>query len=243
MTRLSERLERICAEIRRGERVADIGTDHGLLPVALYERGLASALILSDLRQGPMDKARANIGRLLPGVEFDMRLGDGLSALQSGEADAVVMAGMGGRLIAGMLASDPEKARSMGRYILQPRNAAETLRRWLADNGFGIAGEALAREGRFICEIITALPRDVARRPPRDCAGAAGLIVKNGLEFEISPMLAQGGDPLLAEWLGRKIATEMKTLAGLRMAKGGGGDREAASVSRLRALKELLEAL
>jgi tRNA (adenine22-N1)-methyltransferase len=197
MVKLSDRLEKISAMIGPGERVADIGTDHALLPIALFERGITRALILSDIRPGPLEKARAGIDRRLPGEVFDIRLGGGLAPLARGEADVVIIAGMGGLLIADILSSDPEKARSFGRYILQPRNAADKLRVRLAGLGFVIDDETLATEGRFICEIICASP-GVGRR-------SGSMSYKDGLSAEISPLLIRKGDPLLAEWLERKI--------------------------------------
>ena len=111
MIKLSDRLEKIYDRIEPGERVADIGADHALLPIALYARGRTRALILSDLRPGPLEKARANLRRLLPGATFDLRLGDGLAPYARGEVDVAVIAGMCGRLIADILSADAEKAR------------------------------------------------------------------------------------------------------------------------------------
>jgi tRNA (adenine22-N1)-methyltransferase len=191
-----------------GERVADIGADHALLPIALFERDITRALILSDIRPGPLEKARAGIARRLPGEVFDIRLGGGLAPLAKGEVDTVVIAGMGGRLIADILSADPEKARSFKRYILQPRNAADRLRIRLAELGFVIGDEVLATEGRFICEIICASPGGGRRGvlPNEDAAHKAErLLTDGGLSAEISPLLIRKGDPLLAEWIERKI--------------------------------------
>ena len=225
--------------------MADIGADHGLLPAALYERGITAALILSDLRAGPLKKARANVCRLLPGVAFDLRLGSGISVLREGEADVVVIAGMGGRLIAEILSRDIEKARSFGRYILQPRNAAAALRQWLNANGFTISGEALAEEGRFICEIMTVAPPGGAASPAAEypARSAAGLIVSNGFEFEISPLLALENDPLLAEWLRRKIRVDENILACLVSANAAQRGKEDKTRGRLKILNEILRAL
>jgi tRNA A22 N-methylase len=260
MVKLSDRLEKIYSLIERGERVADIGSDHALLPVALYERGRAAAPILSDVRPGPLEKARANLARLLPGAVFDLRLGDGLTPYARGEVDVAVIAGMGGRLIADILSADPEKARSFGRYILQPRNAADKLRVRLAELDFAILDEALASEGALICEILCASPalplaRAIARDetpPARGASLAQGalrraeaILTAGGLSAEISPLLFRKGDPLLAAWLARKL--RMTDAVSARLEAAGAG-REAllakshARAAQLRALLEILRA-
>jgi tRNA (adenine22-N1)-methyltransferase len=250
MTKLSDRLEKIYARIGRGERVADIGTDHALLPIALYERGLTRALILSDIRPGPIEKARANIGRRLPGAALDIRLGGGLEPLECGEADVVVIAGMGGLLIADILSADPGTTRSFGRYILQPRNAADSLRVRLAELGFVIFDEVLAEEGRLICEILCASPGP-GQTPAEGCAGAdasqAGgaeaILAAGGLSAEISPLLVRKGDPLLPLWIERKIKTEEGILAQLAEAGPGGKARVRESQARIAHLCALLDVL
>jgi tRNA A22 N-methylase len=158
MLRLNDRLEAICSCVPAGGVVADIGSDHGFLPIALYERGISAAVIVSDAKTGPLDKARENISRLAPGAAFDFRLGDGREVLRHGEADIVIIAGMGGLLIQRLISADLDKSLSVNKFVLQPRNAPGALRRWLCGNGFRIVGERLAREGRFICEIMAAVP-------------------------------------------------------------------------------------
>jgi tRNA (adenine22-N1)-methyltransferase len=221
--------------IGEGERVADIGTDHALLPIALFERGVTRTLILSDIRPGPIEKARANIDRRLPGEVLDIRLGGGLAPLAVGEADVVIIAGMGGLLIADILSSDPEKTRSFGRYILQPRNAADKLRIRLAELGFVTFEETLATEGRFICEIICASP-------------GGGLQPEfapetEGLSAEISPLLIRKGDPLLPELLERKI--KAADAVSERLTNAGAGKEQLLKRSEKRAadLRALLGSL
>ena len=139
--------------------MADIGTDHGHLPVLLYAEGLCPHVIMTDVNTGPMEKARANWGAAFPeGPAGDFRIGSGLAPLAPGEADAIVIAGMGGILITEILAADAEKACTAKRFILQPRNNSGYLRAWLLDHGYRILREQLAKEGRFFCEILTAEP-------------------------------------------------------------------------------------
>ena len=89
--------------------MADIGTDHGFLPVALWEQGICPNVILADVNQGPLDRAKSNAALSHPGVEFDCRLGDGLKVIQPGEVDVIAIAGMGGTLMTEILGEDLEK--------------------------------------------------------------------------------------------------------------------------------------
>src|SRR5665648_647206 len=141
MIKLSERLEIIANLIDENETMADIGTDHGFLPVALWERGICKKIILSDVNKGPLEKASQNIKATNPGIEFDLRLGNGLETISSGEVSTLVIAGMGGVLITEILGADLEKSKSFKKIILQPRNGQSKLRYWLLTNGFEIIKE------------------------------------------------------------------------------------------------------
>ena len=158
MIKLSERLETIANLIDKNETMADIGTDHGFLPVALWERGICKKIILSDVNIGPLEKASENIHTTNPGIQFDLRLGNGLETILKGEVTTLVIAGMGGVLITEILAADLQKSKSFEKIILQPRNGHSKLRYWLLENGFSIVKEALVKEGLYICEIIVVKP-------------------------------------------------------------------------------------
>ncbi|NLC52170.1 MAG: SAM-dependent methyltransferase, partial [Firmicutes bacterium] len=147
--RLSDRLNTIASYIKKGESIADIGTDHALLPIFLWKKGICKKIIISDINEGPLEKARANINRLCPDMDVDIRKGSGIETLLNNEVDTVIIAGMGGLLIIDILGYDINKARSFGRYILQPRNASDKLRVWLYKNNFDIIDERLVQEGKF----------------------------------------------------------------------------------------------
>ncbi len=214
MVKLSDRLQWIADRTKPGETVADIGTDHGLLPIFLYERGIAPRVILCDINSGPLEKAKENLNRFLPGKDFDLRQGNGLGPLMAGEADAVVIAGMGGLLIADILAAEPAKSKALKRLLLQPRNHGVELRRWLWGSGYEIYDETLVREGRHLCEILCARPLtqeelagDFRTDPPRG---------SDWLSFEVSPILVERSDPLLPEFLKNKIRVERKIESAIR---------------------------
>jgi tRNA (adenine22-N1)-methyltransferase len=148
--------------IKTGERVADIGTDHALLPVYLVRNGISPFVIATDVAEGPYIVARERIGKLMDGSpdadKIELRRGDGLDALGPGEVDAVVIAGMGGELIASIITRDLAKGRSFGKYILQPRTKSDRLRASLAENGFIIMEESEALEKGRMCEVLLVRP-------------------------------------------------------------------------------------
>ncbi|MGI6736777.1 MAG: tRNA (adenine(22)-N(1))-methyltransferase [Anaerovoracaceae bacterium] len=203
MLHLSDRLKAIALEIRHGETMADIGTDHGFLPVYLYQRGICPHVILTDISADSLQKAQTCCRREMPETEFDLRQGDGLEVLRDGEVDTVVMAGIGGLLMTEILRRNPGHSRSFGRFILQPRSAVGPLRHWLFHHGYSIRGEALVREGRFLCEILTVVPEPEKIADFRQAAADA-----DSIRWEVPAWYGQRGDDLTVEYLGRKLARE-----------------------------------
>lgn len=194
---LSERLAAIVSLIGQDETVGDIGADHAYIPIFLWSRRITGRIIVSDLNAGPLQKAAESIQRALGENPFEMRQSNGLERFQPGELDTAVIAGMGGLLIRDILAAYPDTARSVKKFILQPRNAQTKLRKWLCASGFVIYDEILAKEGRCICEIIAARPGEAVSCAGRDAA------------YEISPLLLQKKDPLLADFIWNKIEIEL----------------------------------
>lgn len=207
--KLTPRLKKIADRIYRGESVADIGTDHAFLPLYLWEAGISPKVIMSDVSEGSLAKARENCQKLHPDTEFDLRLGSGIEVLEKGEVSVVVMAGMGGILMTELLGADVEKARSFSKLIFQPRKDVGKLRFWLFDNGFRITDEALVREGKYICEIISAVPGEIA--VTRQLNG-------DDIEYEFPHSLPDYNDELLTEYLTVKKNLEKAILS--NMSKG-----------------------
>ena len=102
---LDERLKTVAALVRPGSRVADIGTDHGYLPVYLVKEGICPRAIAADLRSGPLESARRHVTAAGLSDRIDLRLGDGLTPIEPQEVDDMIIAGMGGETIAGILAA------------------------------------------------------------------------------------------------------------------------------------------
>ncbi len=138
---LRPRLKMTADMVRRGSRIADIGTDHGYLPAWLVRSGKCVGGIAADLRKSPLENAAETLR--IYGVEdkISLRLSDGLDSVLSDEYDDVVFAGMGGTLIAELLTkADGIKDKSK-RIIVQPNSHSEDVRKYLCENGFHILYE------------------------------------------------------------------------------------------------------
>ena len=149
------RLELAASLVPQGARLADIGTDHGYLPVWLRLHGRVASAIACDLREGPLARARET-GRTWGADGIDYRLGNGLAVVSPDEADAVVIAGMGGENIAAILARAPWTAGGEHTLLLQPQTRAEVLRGFLADNSYAIRREALVEDRGVLYPVMEA---------------------------------------------------------------------------------------
>lgn len=142
---LSPRLQLLADLVQSGARVADVGTDHACLPVWLLLHGRVASAIASDLREGPLERARET-GRIYGAQDVDFRLCSGLSEIGPEEADTIIIAGMGGENIAAILSAAPWTADGLHTLLLQPMTHAETLRFFLSEHGYRITREALVRD-------------------------------------------------------------------------------------------------
>ena len=159
--RLSKRIYALANNVIDGESIADIGTDHGYVPMLLLKQGRSPRVIMSDISEGSLAKARETFTACMLNdkvSESDFRIGDGLQTIEAGEVDELIIAGLGGHTIKNILADDETKSKSFKRLILQPRKHSGTLRYYLYTHGWDIESENLAEEGKFACEIITAVP-------------------------------------------------------------------------------------
>ena len=144
---LDSRLRLAADFVRQGSRVADIGTDHAHLPVALIREGRCPSAIASDIRKGPTENARRNVEEAGLGEVISVRLGDGLQTVAADETDDIVIAGMGGETIAAILEAAPWVRDAHYRLILQPMTRAERLRSYLFGAGFVIDEERVTCVG------------------------------------------------------------------------------------------------
>lgn len=147
---LSERLTKIASMVTAGNCLADVGTDHGYVPIYLLENKKIPRAIAMDINEGPLERARLHIAE--SGLEqmVETRLSDGMAALKPGEADTVVIAGMGGPLMIRILSDDPEVTGSLKELILQPQSEIAQVRKWLYEKRYEITEEHMVfEEGKY----------------------------------------------------------------------------------------------
>lgn len=205
---LQPRLRAIADLVPAGCRLADVGTDHGYIPAALLLEGRISGAIASDIGKEPLEHAARTARQWGVADRMELRLCDGLRDIAPGEADTVVIAGMGGDNIVEILAAAPW-TREGTLLLLQPMSRAETLRRWLPENGYAALAEALVLDKGTIYPILSVRGGEM---PPATDAQAYGGF-----------LLAE--DPLWGAYLEDRILRLRKAAAGLARARDEGLER------------------
>lgn len=165
---LTPRLAAVAALVPACHCMADIGTDHAYVPMDLVRKHRVEHAVASDIHKGPLDIARRHIGENRLSQWIETRLGGGLETLQPGECEGVVIAGMGGLMICDILANSPETAGALSWAVLQPMNHSADLRIWLAEHGWKITKEKLAREDWHIYDILYVEHGDMLVPSPLD---------------------------------------------------------------------------
>lgn len=156
MKKLKSRLYTVSTLVPHGARVADIGTDHGHLPIYLIKQGISPFCLACDIKEKPLESAMANIEvSRTPNIET--RLGAGLAPVAPDEVDCITIAGMGGEVISGILADAPWIKSHRYTLILQPMTSADALRHYLCENGFNIISETACEENRKVYTVIKAV--------------------------------------------------------------------------------------
>ena len=207
--KLSKRLGVIAGYIEKGASVADIGTDHGYLPIYLAQHGLARRIIASDISERSLNPARRSAAKY--GVEDKIKFiaAPGLSGIGEFDADTVVIAGMGGETIIGILSGVPWVICGDIRLILQPQSKNVDLYLWLRENDISVHDASLARDRGRIYAVLSA---GSGGRAAADCDP----------EIEVLSLLAKKRDPLFSEYMEWLIARARRALNG--MEKSGMAD-------------------
>lgn len=147
---LSKRLSAVARLVTKGNRLADVGTDHGYIPIYLVKKGWVPSAIAMDVNPGPLKRASENIALYDASQYIQTRLSDGIEALLPGEVDTVVMAGMGGNLIQKLLSQGENVGKSIKEWVLQPQSDASALRHYLQVHGYRILQEDIVlEEGKY----------------------------------------------------------------------------------------------
>ena len=209
---LSPRLRAIGAMVETGSRLADIGTDHGYLPIQLLMEGRIPSAIAMDVRQGPLLRARAHMEERGLSGRMELRLGDGFSALLPGEADAAVLAGMGGPLMVRLLAEGREIVDKLQYVVLSPQSEIPGVRRYLLENGYRILMEDMVFDERKYYTVIKAALR-MEREPDGEEAW-------DETEETYGRYLLRSGNPAVSAFLQKEKRT-YETIREELLAAGG----------------------
>ena len=192
---MDDRLREAAALVPQGSIVADIGTDHAYLPCWLVKSGRCPQALACDVASGPLSRARSVIQGQGLSHRVSLRLGDGLQALAPGEADVLILAGMGGRLICAILERGAAVLARVRRLILQPQRNPELVRQWLMEHEWRIVAESLAQVGAQWYNIIAAQPGSMELDPaelaygPRLREEGAHRLRRPWLEFRLQGLL------------------------------------------------------
>ena len=143
---LSKRLRMNASFVTPGNRLADVGTDHGYIPIALCLEGVIPSALAMDVNPGPLERAKEHIQQFDLETDIHTRLSDGVQALCPGEADSVLIAGMGGALTVKILEAGEKVLASVKELILQPQSEIDKVRSYLLTHGYVIAGEKMVYE-------------------------------------------------------------------------------------------------
>ena len=225
-------------EISPNDRVIDIGSDHGYLPLSLLREVGSPKVIVTDISPWSLKKAKRNIEKEIAESKNDsmisFRLGDGFDVLSKGEVYVAVIGGMGGLLISQILGNHIETALSLDKIIMQPRKNQGELRYWLWNNGFRISSEHLAQEGRFICEIIIAEKARTQWKGPLWSQGTK-------IEYQIPSQLLKAEEQnLVGPFLTKKLEQERSVEKALRNLKNSDPAKKDILAERIKYVESLI---
>lgn len=225
--KLTARLQKIADQVAIGHRVADIGTDHGYIPIYLLKSGISPFAIATDVNKQPLKRAENNIAANNLIHKIETRLGNGLSVLKLEEVDTVIVAGMGGILISELLDASGEIAQSSGSLILQPMQAQLELRKYLVGNNFIIEKDILVKEDDYIYEIIVAKSGEQK--------------VSDPIYYEIGFHIKDNPRPLATEFINKKIKITKKIIRNISENASGSLDKKLKEMDeKLKKLEEVL---
>ena len=218
--RLSERLETVASFVDKGSIVADVGTDHGYIPVCLVERGICPAAIGMDVRPGPLSRAREHIEERGLGDRIQTRLGDGLEPLAPGEADTAVIAGMGGELIIRILENGRRLWGDVRTWILSPQSEIQKVRLFLWENGFRAVDEAMVLDEGKYYTVMKCRREGASVRP---APGLTEAEVSSPGQLRYGRILLERRDPVLRDYLEK----ELEKLSAIEGQLGASGTEKA----------------
>lgn len=227
---LSSRLKAICNMIDNCDCVADIGTDHGYIPIYLVKKNICNSAIASDINKGPIRKAEINIRNEELQNKIECRLGSGLNTIKFGEVQEIIIAGMGGNLIRDIIDENISIFKSVDTLILQPVQNPEVLREYIYIMGFTIVDEELCIDENIFYEIIK-VKYDKNKRNI------------DTIFYEVGERLIEKKHPLVNRFINKKI-DKYRTILNYIKENGNSAKRRKINIeNKILRLQELIECL
>lgn len=190
---LSKRLYTAASMVHPGNVLADVGTDHGYVPIYLVAEKIIPRAIAMDINRGPLERAREHIQKYGMGDYIETRISDGVTALAVNEADTILAAGMGGGLIMHILKEGGPVCRSAKELILQPQSELERVRLFLHKSGYVTEQEAFVEEdGKYYPMLRVRYDMAAAEKEPERTA------------LRYGGLLLAHQDPVLEQYLKRE---------------------------------------
>lgn len=216
---LSDRLSAVASMVSMGNRVCDVGCDHGFVPIYLVQQGISPHVLAMDVNEGPLEQAREHIQAYELTDYIETRLSDGLKAYQLGEADSLICAGMGGRLMMQILCENVEKTASFKELILQPQSDIEQFRSFLRKQGYQLVEENMIEEdGKYYPMMKVKKSHDSGNNQETIPQGESyGLFWYQRMEDRYGPLLLQKKHPVLYRYLEREKRICEEILGQLQM--------------------------
>lgn len=206
---ISKRLEAVADMVTSGCRIVDVGTDHGYIPIFLTQQGKITHAIAGDVNRGPLQKAVDHIRQYGLEDQIETRLSDGLAAVQPGEADSIIIAGMGGPLTVRILTEGQAVAEQCQELILQPQSDIRQVRSYLEDNGWQIVREEMILEDGKFYPMMRAVKR-----------GTEDAGKMNEAQLCCGPLLIAQKHPVLRDYLLRERQLDQRILDSLAGQEG-----------------------
>ena len=202
MIQLSKRLKTVASFVTPGKRIADVGTDHGYVPIYLVQSERTPYALAMDINKGPLSHAKDNILRYNLQNRIETRLSNGLREYNRGEADSIIIAGMGGNLMVQILSEAFDKWKDDAELVLSPHSEAELVRRYLSENNMVIEEE---------CMLIDEDKYYVVMR-----AVSGKSDYENEAHFRYGKLLLERKDAVLYEYLKKELAKKEQIEAALK---------------------------
>ena len=188
-------MKAVASMVTPGNVLADVGTDHGYVPISLVQRKKIQKAIAMDINKGPLQRAKEHIAECQLEEFIETRLSDGVNKLEVGEVDSILIAGMGGELVIHILSEGMEVCRSVKELVLQPQSELGKVRKFLRENNFEIVDEDMVIEdGKYypMMKVIPVEEMKLWEMLPEETIPACDMY---------GPFLLKNGNPSLRKYL------------------------------------------